>query len=192
MRIVITALTLVLLISSCRKGEEDPFLSLRSREARLCGYWKLTSLIGNHQIYDDNHYWEYHSALYSPGTEKEYTFRIAFDGMAFDYYYDEFACWLDIREDHTMEAIYRTKGATFFNDNIKGSWSWSNSDGKKKEYVNLDAFGINASGFPYQLRKLSNKEITLVLSIDDDFVNDQGDISHIKGEYVYTFELVPD
>lgn len=30
-----------LLFSSCRKGEDDPFLSFRSRNARLSGDWKL-------------------------------------------------------------------------------------------------------------------------------------------------------
>lgn len=28
---------------SCKKGENDPFLSLRSRKARVCGVWNLTS-----------------------------------------------------------------------------------------------------------------------------------------------------
>ena len=30
-------------INSCKKGDEDPFISLRSRESRLKGKWKLTS-----------------------------------------------------------------------------------------------------------------------------------------------------
>ena len=30
-------------ITSCKKGEEDPFLSLKSRKARLVGEWKLVS-----------------------------------------------------------------------------------------------------------------------------------------------------
>ncbi len=29
-------------ISSCKKGENDPFLSLKSRKARITGEWKLT------------------------------------------------------------------------------------------------------------------------------------------------------
>jgi hypothetical protein len=38
--IVATAVTL----HSCRKGENDPFLSLRSRRARIAGEWKITYL----------------------------------------------------------------------------------------------------------------------------------------------------
>ncbi|MBN8701670.1 MAG: hypothetical protein J0M08_01270 [Bacteroidetes bacterium] len=44
---VIILLTAVLastmLFDSCKKGENDPFLSLRSRKARLVGEWKLTA-----------------------------------------------------------------------------------------------------------------------------------------------------
>ncbi len=35
------ALVLGLSVSGCKKGEEDPFLSLKSRTARLAGDWKL-------------------------------------------------------------------------------------------------------------------------------------------------------
>lgn len=38
----ITALTTSVSLNSCRKGEEDPAISLRSRKARLVGDWKLT------------------------------------------------------------------------------------------------------------------------------------------------------
>lgn len=38
---VLGAILLTGIISSCKKGEEDPFLSLRSRKARLVGEWTL-------------------------------------------------------------------------------------------------------------------------------------------------------
>jgi hypothetical protein len=38
-------------IISCKKGEEDPFLSMKSRKARLEGEWKLVS--GSEVINDD-------------------------------------------------------------------------------------------------------------------------------------------
>ena len=38
---VLGAILLTGIISSCKKGEEDPFLSLRSRKARLAGEWTL-------------------------------------------------------------------------------------------------------------------------------------------------------
>ena len=33
----------LLVFTGCRKGEDDPFLSFRSRTARLTGEWKLKS-----------------------------------------------------------------------------------------------------------------------------------------------------
>ena len=37
------AVLAVALLGSCRKGESDPFLSLRSRNARITGTWDLSS-----------------------------------------------------------------------------------------------------------------------------------------------------
>lgn len=34
-------------IQSCKKGKDDPFISLRSRAGRLCRAWKLTTISGN-------------------------------------------------------------------------------------------------------------------------------------------------
>lgn len=33
-----------MLFDSCKKGEDDPFFSLRSRKARVVGEWKMTSI----------------------------------------------------------------------------------------------------------------------------------------------------
>lgn len=38
----VMAIVGVTTVSSCKKGENDPFLSLRSRKARVTGEWKLT------------------------------------------------------------------------------------------------------------------------------------------------------
>ncbi len=40
-KILATLLLSVFIFSECRKGEEDPFISLRSRNNRLTGKWKL-------------------------------------------------------------------------------------------------------------------------------------------------------
>ncbi|MEX2597584.1 MAG: hypothetical protein WEC59_11700 [Salibacteraceae bacterium] len=40
---LIYGLLLIFLMPSCRKGDEDPFLSLRTRKNRLTGNWKLES-----------------------------------------------------------------------------------------------------------------------------------------------------
>lgn len=39
-------------LSSCKKGENDPFLSLKSRKARLVGEWNLTKIEGTYSDVD--------------------------------------------------------------------------------------------------------------------------------------------
>ena len=40
---LLSILILTLCLSSCKKGENDPFISLQSRKARLIGEWKVTN-----------------------------------------------------------------------------------------------------------------------------------------------------
>jgi hypothetical protein len=39
----VSVLSATVTLNSCRKGEEDPAISLRSRKARLVGEWTLTA-----------------------------------------------------------------------------------------------------------------------------------------------------
>jgi len=46
-RIVVLSLYLIVtfvLFNGCRRGEDDPFISFRSRKARVTGKWKMTSI----------------------------------------------------------------------------------------------------------------------------------------------------
>jgi hypothetical protein len=40
--LILCAVMAMPMLNSCKKGEEDPFLSLKSRKSRLSGEWKLT------------------------------------------------------------------------------------------------------------------------------------------------------
>lgn len=42
--VAIIMLALPIVFSGCKKGPEDPFLSFRSRKARVCGTWTVTNL----------------------------------------------------------------------------------------------------------------------------------------------------
>ncbi|MEI6123340.1 MAG: hypothetical protein WCQ95_06895 [Bacteroidota bacterium] len=44
-----------LIIVSCKKGDGDPFLSLRSRKARLSGNWKVSSLTSTFSYKNQKH-----------------------------------------------------------------------------------------------------------------------------------------
>lgn len=43
---IIMAAVIVPVLPSCKKGENDPFISFRSRKARVAGEWKVTSAKG--------------------------------------------------------------------------------------------------------------------------------------------------
>ncbi|MBK0404671.1 hypothetical protein I5M27_16880 [Adhaeribacter sp. BT258] len=59
---VILVLLLGLIVSACKVGDEDPFLSLRSRDARLKANWKLGNM--------ENHY---EIRVINPGVEPQVT-----------------------------------------------------------------------------------------------------------------------
>lgn len=40
---LLIALAFIMALPACRKGEDDPYLSLRSRKNRMVGYWQLES-----------------------------------------------------------------------------------------------------------------------------------------------------
>lgn len=48
-KIIVGTLLLSVAISACKKGENDPSLSLRTRKARVAGEWKVTSGKGSSQ-----------------------------------------------------------------------------------------------------------------------------------------------
>ncbi|MCB9189597.1 MAG: hypothetical protein H6599_10010 [Flavobacteriales bacterium] len=54
-RVLIISIAIASMIgTSCKKGEEDPFLSLRSRKARITNEWKVYEFISNGQTINDN------------------------------------------------------------------------------------------------------------------------------------------
>lgn len=44
--LVLVSLAMAATYSGCKKGEDDPFLSLRSRKARVAGEWKVSKISG--------------------------------------------------------------------------------------------------------------------------------------------------
>lgn len=110
-------------VSSCKKGENDPFLSLRSRKARVTGEWKLTKGTitetdnsGGATNTDVTTYTETTSS--SGGVTTQYTET------------------LTIEKDNTFEVVIVENGLT---STIRGNWYFSgkvkDEDLKKKEAI---------------------------------------------------------
>lgn len=115
--VIIASLT----IQSCKKGKNDPFLSLRSRDGRLCRAWKLTSITGNSAnnkiTYDGSTVTDAGTTLWVSAT-----FQITFNK-------DASVNFVEIKTNNSTGA----EAPTITDKNF---WTWLNSE-KSKEFLSL-------------------------------------------------------
>lgn len=158
-------LTLVFLFSECKKGEEDPSISLRTRKNRLTGEWRL--LKGSASYTTDGH-------------NNSYTF----DGSNFVLYVTQSAYYYYGK--YTLNLTIKRDGSFTFNENLSpvileasGVWNFNTGVGesKKKEEVtflidkvkkgytdNNNIFNRGATHFVYKITELRNKQLTISTS----------------------------
>jgi hypothetical protein len=140
---------LMMASSGCKKGENDPFISLRSRDARITGTWKFTE-----EDYSST------TTTTNDGTTTLSSSTTKFDGslMTTTYTYEG--------ETHTESYSYSRemtieKGGTYKivviedgdKDEYTGRWWWLN-DNKNKTQISLD-------GSTYIVNQLKNSELIL-------------------------------
>jgi hypothetical protein len=123
-----------LLLTACKKGEDDPFLSLKSRDARIRGEWKMTE-----RTYSDN---DGNSETFD-GT----TYTITENGETEQFPY---SATYTIEKHGTIEFHIVRDGVEH---NSEGYWGWQNTNKKKSSIL------INNNY--YQVKRLSNKELVL-------------------------------
>ncbi len=162
------------MFNSCRKGENDPGISFRSRDGRLMQEWKLIKVEGSEQYQD----WEnnvviltysYDGSIYTVsggGQSSSMTgsFEIEFQELGKVY----------IKETLSGQGVTDVYSGT-------GTWQWLDSD-KSQNYL-LTNGGQMFGGGLYYVDRLAKKEMVLKQSYDE---NDNGDIA--KGEFTYIFE----
>lgn len=165
----------------CKKGENDPFLSLRSRKARLAGDWTLTKIEGTEQSY-------FNGTLVSTTTYSGdgSTITVTEDGdVNSSSYTHEFT----FEKKGSYSSLITNNGATFTSS---GHWTFmgksKSADLKSKESIVLSelsykevdgeySFTDISEGFViddyYLIDRLTNKE--LVLKSLYDASNSDGD-----------------
>jgi hypothetical protein len=125
-------------LTGCKKGENDPFLSLKSRDARITESWKLVSVEGTA---NDN------------GTLATDTY----DGTIWSWTYGSFngsyaySLSIDISKDGTYQSVENNDGEITTTD---GRWYWSNS-AKNKTSITFDNLGT------FEVNGLKSKELIL-------------------------------
>lgn len=138
---------------SCRKGENDPFFSIRTRDSRLVGVWDIKGVYNKTVT----------TELKVLGTEEPYTKLITYDSDTlttvdgkneyFDYYVEK----LTINENGTFVdsiKMKRRNTKTLKVYVVQNSWYWLDSK-KNKSAVNLVGYGI------FDVNRLAWKELVL-------------------------------
>lgn len=171
-------------VSSCKRGEEDPFFSLRSRDKRVMGEWTVSTIESRQEINNSTN-----SNVTNTVVEMKYTG----DNMTLDTSITtntttykrtvtekEYSSTLNIMEGGVLEGIEKYSdetvtgtgitGATTnlqsIKETIKGYWKWGHDD-KNKGTLTLSTGGVGLAfgGFgivTYQIQKLTDKEIVLI------------------------------
>lgn len=198
--------------TSCKKGEDDPFLSVKSRKSRLTGQWKMTSMTWTDKTTQggstDTETWV--------STDGETLIYTESDGTVSEWSVQDISYMFD--KDNSYENMMNVTMTKYDGVDIpasaqapttetyKGSWSWLGKD-KNGEYKNKERIalrqteststydgnvssdysftGNNVLGGSMVLHKLSNKE--LVLTDNMTRVDEENNITY-ETEVTMTFE----
>ena len=153
---LLTIATFIGLFSGCKKGPDDPFISFRSRDARIMTKWKLTKIEGTQVspsisggsmtiAYDGTNY----SETPKTGTAKTavgtYEMTIKGNGVS------------------TYALTYTPGGGASTVESGIGSWYWLNS-GKNKTTLYVDGNNYLFPSGIYTVDRLATKELILKYS----------------------------
>lgn len=166
----------ILSFNSCKKGENDPSISLKSRDARITAKWKLTKIeaTGVHTwgtttsttttAYDGTIYTQTNTG--SPSTSATGSYEMTIDKQG----------------QVSWSENYTESGGDADIKSGEGQWGWMNSD-KNKEFIWIDG-GYNLfEGGMFYVDRLASKE--LILHYTYKYVNNGNTNSYDK-KYTFT------
>jgi len=153
---------MVFVASSCKKGENDPFLSFRSRDGRITAVWKLVGIEGttkNTSVSGSTTSITTTTQAYSGGTLT--TTTTSSSGTTSNTSKFDFEMTLE-KDGHYASKTnnYNTSGTLTSAYEAEGNWVWL-TDGKNKSSVTItDLSGSVASG-TFDVDQLKSKELKL-------------------------------
>lgn len=154
-------------IVACKKGDNDPFLSLRSRDARVAGEWKLDSW-SSKEISTFQFETEYDTISYESND---------FDGANLRYFLIDSVDTLDLPNSFSLDLVMDKDGTFTRTTEIEydtyleeGNWTWTN-DGKNKTGIAFD----DQDG-AYDVLELRNKKMVLTKSSQEMYTDSAGAI----------------
>ena len=182
---LILALIISFIFASCKKGEDDPIISLRSRTTRLTGEWRLVS---GTAAYTTTGYNETYSIDGTNVTETITSSKY--------YYTGKYILNLTILKDGTFCFKEFLAGATL---EASGTWNFNNGIGedKKKEDViflidnvktgytyGYNLFNRGCTNFVYKIRELRNDRL-VIHSSGKLYSDSRGRYETMSTEYVF-------
>jgi hypothetical protein len=173
---LIIAAALMMLAPSCKKGDNDPFLSFSSRDARISGKWVMTTLESVTT-----------STTTVLGVSVSNTTTTTFDGTLMTSVWTGFGGGSN-SFSYTYELIVNKEGdyaLKTINDGdteeTSGYWWWKN-DSKKKTRIALDDDANS-----YEIDRLKKKEMTLVQNWSTKDTQSNGDVDETVSTWTATF-----
>lgn len=181
-----------LLLLSCKKGEDDPAISFRSRKARAAGDWHLTR--GSIKLEE-----KVAGVVSSVITYdlRENSFSFSKKGGGDTTYSGDLKMTLSLTKEGEMRY-----SQAFNSDIYQGSGGWDFAagigDSKKKEVIGfrmtsssgesyyIDLFNKSSTYFTYRIRELRDKQ--LVLECEKEMVDKRKDGTSYYVSSMYSFD----
>lgn len=202
------------ILASCKKGENDPFISLQTRKARLCGEWKvyeekgqIISTYGNHYVYYCD------TSIYSFDGVTKLGTSVGIETDVHPTSTQEIPYNISINEHYSEKYTFKKNGTFDYEyintddasqKNYSGTWDFlardKDKDAKNRERIILrfntciitGTDGYNSMIFPLNFARdkivyidaLRSKEITLIY--EGQWTNSDGFNTNSTKEYIYT------
>jgi len=167
-------------LSSCKKGDDDPAISFRSRNNRIEGKWKVSSI--NYSHHYQGYYGNENTTITYNGTTLLY--QITENG---DTDKEEYFNYLFTLEILKKGKLTYTESYNYLNENnnitINGIWYWLNN---KKDFVYFPFNIIDMYCNTWQIKELRNKKIVLYFSGS---MNEQQNTTTEEASITATIEL---
>lgn len=207
-KLFLSVLVFLLIFSECKKGPDDPLISLRSRKARVVGDWKLSSgkqvssssnvSSGGVNIHTSNETTTYDGSTYT--TESDMT---SGSTSIHDTETGPFTLKVSFKKDGSFEMEQMEDGEI---SSFKGTWNFLGKigDTKNKEQIAIHltstsdpsnnsntAFTGNQTDVVFNIRELRNKKMVLIVesgSVSTEAIGSSTDTDTYSSSTEFVFE----
>lgn len=162
LKFVLLIIISVFILDSCKKGADDPLISFRSRNSRICAKWKLTSFTGKYTNTEPTATIKELDYSYSGTDFTKTTIYNTAPQLAETYSAYNFQMELDKNYIFKFTESYSYNGA-FYSTTKNDYWYWQDDKRKTMIYIPLssaDVFDIDN----WEVTELKHSQITLKYS----------------------------